>query len=298
MSRRVVTMARATALATLAATLLGCGTEDIRPQLPPPDPVRTSPRDAAVVADAGSSVFTGVLTAAESVDIAPRVAALIAAVHVGVGDRVTEGQIVVEMDPMELREELRAAEAARSAASAAYKQAIVDLEDARRKLVLETKAVNAGVSPSQNLDEARLGVKRAQAVAERVRSTQAAEAARAQTAKDHVGNASLRAPFAGTVAMRYRDAGNRVEAGAAVLRIVGHGSMRLRFAVPPQLGRTITVGTKVTATVETVPNPITATVKQVSPAIDPASGMIIVEAELEGTTGAELQAGLAATVRP
>lgn len=279
--------------AVLVIALFACR-EDDAPR--PSAPIRSTMRDAGTV-DAAPVTFTGVLTAAELVDIAPRVAGLIRSVRVGVGDKVTEGDVVVDMDPVQLQEEQRAAEASLAAASAAAKQARVDVEDARRKLELETKAVNAGVSPTQNLDEARLGVKRAEAAADRARSAQAAEAARAQTARDHVANASLRAPFAGTVANRFRDAGNRVEAGGAILRIVGHGKMRLRFAVPPQLARPLAVGTNVTAMVETVGKPIGAVVKQVSPTVDPASGMIIVEAELDGVTS-DLQPGLAARVRP
>lgn len=279
----------------LFVVLIACNTEEA--PRPRPLPVPTTPRDAAPVVDAAPPAFTGVLTAAESVDIASRVAGLIASVNVGVGDKVEAGQAIVEMDPAQLKEELRGAEAALSAAAAASKQASVDVEDARRKLRLETKAVAAGVSPTQNLEEARLAVKRAEASLQRARSAQAAEAARAQTARDHVGNASLRAPFAGTVAMRYRDAGNRVEAGAPIVRIVGHGSMRLRFAIPPQLAKDMPVGTRVSATVTTVEKPIAATIKQVSPTIDPPSGMIIVEAELDDA-GDSLQPGLAATVRP
>jgi RND family efflux transporter MFP subunit len=260
---------------------------------PPP---RAPPRDAAVTVDAPPPSFVGVLTASQSVDIAPRVAGMIKDVRVGLGDRVAEGQVVVEMDPVQLREELRAAEAAHAAAIAGLRQAQVDLEDARRKLALETKAVERGVSPTQNVDEARLGVRRAEAAVERARSTQAAEAARAATTREHVANASLRAPFAGTVALRTRDPGNRVEAGQTIVRIVGHGGMRLRLALPPQLARDVAIGTIVMASIETVDRPIPATIKQIAPNLDPASGMIFVEAELDRADADSLQAGLGARV--
>jgi len=280
----------------IAACLAACSSD------PQPGPIPgVVPRDAGVVTtvDAPPARFIGVLTAAESVDIAPRIAGMIAKVHVGAGDAVESGQIVAEMDPAQMRDELRAAEAALAAATAASRQAGVDVEDARRKLALETRAVAQGVSPTQNLEEARLGVKRAEAAQQRARSNQTAESVRAQTAKDHVNDTDLRAPFAGTVAMRYRDAGNRVEGGAPIVKIVGRGSMRLRFAVPPQLASLVPVGGRVTATVETIATPVVATIKQVSPGLDPASGMILVEAELPNTGGiGELRPGLAAWVRP
>ena len=77
-----------------------------------------------------------------------------------------------------------------------------------------------------------------------------------------MADTALRAPFAGTVAMRFHDAGNRVEAGEPIARIVGDGKMTLRFAVPPEHARAITVDSRVIATVNTIATPITATIKQ------------------------------------
>lgn len=285
----------------------GCNLFERKPEVTAaPDEPEKRVRDAGAGSaeapdDAAPTVFIGVLSAANSVDIAPRVAGIVSKVHVGAGDLVTEGQPIADMDPAQMREELRAAEAALGAAGAAVRQASVDLEDARRKLAVEQRGLEQGISPAQNVEEAKLGVKRAQASVERARSTQAAEAARAQTARDHVKDTTLRAPFAGTVATKYRDAGNRIEAGQPIVKIVGHGNMRLRFAVPPQLTRITQVGTRVTTTIDTVPDPITAIVKQVSPTLDPASGMIIVEAELVAETddaAKALRPGLAAWVRP
>jgi RND family efflux transporter MFP subunit len=277
----------------LFALGVACGGSG-EPPGPAPAPHPEPPRDAAV-ADAQTR-FVGVLAAAESVDLAPRVAGTIAKVHVGAGDVVAAGQIVASMDPAQLRDELRAAEASLAAASAASRSAGVDVEDARRKVALETRAVADGVSPGQLLEEVRMGLRRAEAALQRAISTQAVEAARAQTARDHLADAELRAPFAGTIEKRYRDAGNRVEAGAPIVRIVGHGGMRLRFAVPLQLVPLVRVSTRVTATVDTLPAPVTAVVTQVSPTLDPSSGLIFVEAQLVDQPAGELRYGLAAWV--
>ncbi|MCX5742059.1 MAG: biotin/lipoyl-binding protein, partial [Proteobacteria bacterium] len=80
---------------------------------PPPQLHPEVARDASVAApDAAPIRLIGVLTAAESVDIAPRVAGVILKVNVAAGDPIVAGQVIVEMDPMQLQEELRAAEAA------------------------------------------------------------------------------------------------------------------------------------------------------------------------------------------
>src|SRR5439155_4999250 len=131
-----------------------------------------------------------------------------------------------------------------------------------------TKMVADGVSPRVNLDEAQLALKRAEAAASKAQSAVAQESSHVQTARDHLAELALRAPSEGTVAMRFKDPGATVAAGGAIVRIVGHGGLRLRFAVPPEQGRTLGLGTTVHATVDTLSQPVTATIRQVSPALD------------------------------
>ena len=280
----------------LMCTLAACSSR--------PTPIRhddTGHAPTPVLPDAAvaQASFVGVITAAESVDIAPRVQGIVAAITVRVGDVVAAGQIVAEMDPKSMQEELRAADAALGAAQAARRQAEVDLEDARRKRTVEIKAVADGVSPSMYLDEAKLAVKRAEAARQKAVAAVAAERSHVQTARDHVTDTALRAASSGTVAMRFKDPGATVAAGAPILRIVGQGRLGLRFAAPPDRVQSVSPRTQVRASVDTIAQPITAIVRQVSPVIDPASGMIIVEAELEADAAiaSQLRPGLAATVQ-
>lgn len=283
----------------LIAALGACGGDDapaieVRP--PIADAAAAAPRDRAP-AERG---FVGVLVAAESVDVAPRAGGVVARVHVRAGDRVAAGQLVAEMDPAPLREELRAAEAALRAQVAALRQAEVDVAEARRVLELETGAVAAGTSPRQNLEAAELALERAKAERDRARSTVAEARSRVETARSRLADANLRASFDGVVANRYKDAGATVAGGTPIVRIVGEGRLRLRFAVPPERARELAIDAPVEAIVETVDAPVPAVVRHILPAVDPASGMILVEAELsivdEEAQG--LRPGLGARVRP
>src|SRR5439155_25398819 len=108
----------------LTFVLVACGT----PSAPTPMPQNTPVATHAAVADAAAARgFVGVITAAESVDIAPRFQGVVATVLVRPGDAVKAGQIVAEMDRKTMQEELRAAEAAYGAAAAANRQADVDV---------------------------------------------------------------------------------------------------------------------------------------------------------------------------
>ncbi len=288
---RVVARLAARWHALLLLLLVACSDDD--------PPRRDAIRDAGVslpkvVPDAAPAGFVGVIAAAESVDIAPRFQGVIASIRVRPGDRVTAGQIIAEMDQKSMLEELRAAGAALGAAQAARRQAEVDVEDAKRKAKLEAEAAAKGISSQSVADEAALAVKRAEAAAQRAVSIVAAESSHVQTARDHLADNVLKAKFDGTVAMRFRDPGSTVAQGAPIVRIVGRGGPRLRFAVPPEHARKLTLGTRVTASVDTL-STVTAVIQQVSPALDPASGLILVEAEIESPSS-ELRPGLAATV--
>jgi multidrug efflux pump subunit AcrA (membrane-fusion protein) len=140
---------------------------------------------------------------------------------------------------------------------------------------------------------------RARASRERARSLVAEARSRAETARARLADASLRAPFSGTVALRFKDAGSTVGPGTPIVRLVGEEGLRLRFAVPPARMGELAPGKPVEARIDTIEKPLAAMVRQVSPALDPASGMIVVEAELdEAETAIGLRPGLAASVRP
>lgn len=263
------------------------------PELPPPPPaILPAP---TVAPDPGAAI--GVLVAEQIADIAPPFAGVLLRVVVRPGDLVAIGQVVAEMDPRPLEEELRVAEAARGVAEAMRRQAMVDIEDAERRLTVETAAVVAGVSPSTSADEARLAVKRMQAAAARALASLAQESARLTSARSHLRDSKLTAPFAGRVAIRYLDAGAMLAPGRAVIRLVG-GSVRLRFAVPPEQVARVQPGVVVRAEVENVATPIAAVVRQVSPSLDLSSGLLFIEAELPSSSQRDpgLRPGLAATV--
>jgi len=295
----------------LAVAVAACG-GDREPPAPaeaPPRgqvhaPARPTPGPGQV-ADTGAGAadaergFIGVIAAAQSADVVPRFAGVLASVSVRPGDRVTAGQVVAEIDPRPVEEDVRAAEATARRAAADVRKAEVDVADARRKLALEKRAAASGVSAAASVDEARLGLDRARAAAQSAAQEASAARSRANSARSHLAETHLKAPFDGTVALRFRDAGAIVDPSSPIVKVVKNGELRLRFAVPPQRARALRPGMAVTAAVDTVQSPVAAVIRQVSPALDPASELILVEAELAagGDDAGELRPGLGARVR-
>ncbi|MBK7538667.1 MAG: biotin/lipoyl-binding protein [Myxococcales bacterium] len=169
--KRRAQLARA-ALAAAVLGLGGCG-QDAAPSAQRSPQKVAAPARGEAVADA-----VGVVIAEQVADLAAPFAGVLQRVLVRAGDRVTAGQVVAELDPRPLQEELRVAEAALQAAEASHRQARVDIEDAQRRLAVETAAATAGVSPTTNVEEARLAVKRAEAAAQRASASAAVEQAR------------------------------------------------------------------------------------------------------------------------
>jgi RND family efflux transporter MFP subunit len=283
----------------MCAALAACANGGAAPpsigSAPPP-----GKRSDAGAPDAGapSKGYIGVIAASQMLDVSPLAAGRIETVNVRDGDEVKAGDVVAEMDPTSLQEELRAAEAAYSAAQAAETKAAVDVREAQRKLNVEQEAFKKGISPRQAVDDAASTLARARAQAGEASADARQAQSRVQTARDHVGNTKLTATFDGVVQHRYAEPGTTVQPGQTIVRILGRNDLRLKFAIPPERAKTLAPDTKVTATVDTVTAPVPAVVRQVTPAVDTASGMIFVEATLTADPAVldQLRPGLAAWV--
>ncbi len=289
-------MRRAALLLLLAA---GCGDQRTAAVVRADADAGMAPAGADAGAPAADRGFVGVLVS-DSVDIAPRFEGQLLRVHVRAGDKVAAGTLVAEIDPAPLREEVRAAEAAARAAEAAAREARVAVSAAEKRLQTEKALYAAGTVSRQVVDNAEMELQTARAARDRASSDAAQERSRLQTARNRLDDASLRAPFSGTVALRHRDPGATVGPGTPVVRLVGEAGLRLRFAMPPERAGQLTVGATVAVDIDTVAEPAAALVRQISPALDPASQMVLAEAELtlDADRLAALRPGLAAWVRP
>ena len=288
------------ALAIALVMLAACDGEPLPPiprKAAPTVPLQEpAPEKVAAMPGSDERGHVAVVAPVEAVDVAPAFNGKLVAVHVRPGDKVTAGQVVAELDPRAVREALAMAKASARAAKAAQRQAKVDVDDARREVASETRAVKNGVSPQRTLDLAKAAFERAKAAHEAAKAAREEAEARLEQAQSGVADSAVRAPFAGTVAMRLRDRGADTGPGAPVIRIIGEGGLRIRFAVAPEDAIRFAPGTAVTVDVDGARAPLRATVRQVSPELDGPTRLIFVEAELEAAD-AVLRTGLPARVR-
>lgn len=157
--------------------------------------------------------------------IGPTFAGRLKRVEVNVGDKVKAGQVLGEMDPVDLDERLQAQQAAIASANANVKQAQAKQEYAQTQAqryvqLLPSKAVSeeAVATKQQELELANSALKAAQQ--ERARIEAEYKAVRAQRT-----NLELLAPVDGLVIARQADAGTTVVAGQAVIELINPDSL-------------------------------------------------------------------------
>jgi RND family efflux transporter MFP subunit len=180
---------------------------------------------------------------------------------------VRQGEVVARIEARSLRSGVDAAEADRTAAE-------TDLER------LET-LLSRGAATAQEADQARV-------------RTAAARAAVA-SARDALGYAELRSPFAGRVCARPARVGDVVMPGTTILEIEGAGGLEVVATVDAEDASHVRPGARLDVEVDGHSSLLTAVVRAVSEAGDPATHRVLLRADLPTAEGA--RSGLFARLR-
>jgi RND family efflux transporter MFP subunit len=229
------------------------------PEGAPPRTVRT----AEVLSTAPRRGFAPATVAARSQAVlSARTTATVTALPFREGDRFSAGAVLVRLDDRALAAALAAAQAEAAAAEA---------ERARTESLL----AKAAATPRE---------------AEQARARAGAARAGVLSAQESLAYAELRAPFAGTVAARPVHVGDVVSPGTPLLEIEGLDGLELRATLGAIDAAAFRPGSRIEAAVDGVERPITATVRSISPAGDPATHRFQLRADLP--TPAGLRSGL------
>lgn len=273
--------------------ILGCDDDVVK--LPQAD-VGELPLDK----DAGGEEvgLVAVVVPRESTDVGSNIAGLVASVDVRIGDEVKEGQPLAAIDDRPLYEELALARATQRTSSATLHEFEVEVKAAEETLRLEKKNVELNVGAKRKQVEAEFALERAVAQRDQAKARVSEQSARIKSLRRQISDAVVRAPFAGTIAVRYLDPGVVVGIGTPVVRLIGSGALRVRFAVDVEHANALKVGDEYNfeATEPKVRLPVVVT--QVAPEIDPITQLLVVEADFKETAEAQaaLQSGVTGRV--
>jgi RND family efflux transporter MFP subunit len=277
--------------------------EAAAPKAPEPIAVRTAPAEARVV-DRTIAV-TGSLNPDETVTVSSEVDGRVARVLVDFGQQVRQGQVVVELDKQELALQLQRARSAlaqaqarlgmdpsgngqRSATTAAMRQMQAQMEDARSRYENAKKLVASGDISQERFTELEKAYRARLAAfegAEDEQNTQVAglEGLRAEVAlaQKRLNDATVRAPFAGTVSQKLVAPGQYTKANTPMLTVVKTNPMRLLVDIPETATGDVRVGTNLVFTTDAAPGAqFNAAIRQLNPSLDPKSRSLTAEARL------------------
>jgi HlyD family secretion protein len=178
----------------------------------------------------------GTLQPTRSINIGSELSGTVLKVNVDVNDRIKKGQVLVELDPAKLRDQILRSKAALAAANAKVAQTGATVTEAKAALARleEVARLSGGKVPAKTeIDVARATFDRAVADDASARAGVADAAAALSTDQINLSKSSISAPADGVILTRNVDPGNAVAASlqAVTLFTVAEDLTKLRLWV-------------------------------------------------------------------
>ncbi|GAB3341609.1 multidrug efflux RND transporter periplasmic adaptor subunit MexJ [Marilutibacter aestuarii] len=268
---------RAAALASLMIAVAACG--DRSPDAAVARPVLVVQPSAQ---GAGDDAFAGDVRAREESPLAFRVGGNLVERRVDVGDRVERGQVLAILDGDDYAARARAARAQLAAAEAELSRARAD--QSRVAKLGEDRLVSRSAIDAQN------------AAATAAQGQVTAARAELDVANNQAAYTRLEAPADGVIAARQAEAGQVVAAGQAIFTLAADGPREVAFAIPEGAIEQVEPGMAVEVSLWSAPGKRwPGTIREVSPAADPASRTYAARVAVDAPPGA-LELGQSARV--
>jgi RND family efflux transporter MFP subunit len=254
--------------------------------------------------------IVGTLAAREEVVVSAEVAGRVARLARDLGDRVTAGAPLVELDQEKLRYRADAQRAALEQARARYGatgsgelpplervpevvSTAAKLADAQQRLDRAKSLAARNLLPKSDLDAAQTSLDTARAAheqalasARQLRADIEAQGSSLRLAEREVRDATVRAPFEGYVAERLVSLGQFVQPQTPVMRIVRLHPLKVTAEVPERFAPWVETGREIALRVDAFPGQVVrGRVVRVSPAVSLKSRAFAIEGEVPNPDG-------------
>lgn len=242
----------------VAALLSACGSDkDNTPQRGSQGPmqVRVSVLQARMLNNTIEA--TGSLLANEAIEVRSEIAGRVTRIGFTEGGTVTKGQTLVRINDDDLQAQLRKTDLAVQLATA---------DEGRKKQLLDVKGIS-----QQAYDDARIALQSAEADRDNLRAM--------------IAKALIKAPFSGKIGLRHVSEGGYVSPNTLITDLQQVSPIKVEFSVPERFGREVSVGKKITFTLDGDTARYIAEIYAVDPAVDVASRTITVRAHNSNTNG-------------
>jgi membrane fusion protein (multidrug efflux system) len=218
--------------------------------------------------------------------------------YVDIGDRVTTGQLLAEVDSPEIEQQLRQAKADLQQSEKNRDLQMANLDLARATMARYEAADAEGAVAKQALDQSVATYRTAQAAVAAAEANVESNRANVQRYLEMTAFQRILAPFDGTIIQRNVDAGALITAGSPVnniavaptsvtgaasglFEIAQIDTLRVFVNVPQVYAPSLKVGLPVEVTVRgRLMEPVTGTVTRTAGALDPGTRTLLTQADI------------------
>jgi len=215
--------------------------------------------------------ISGTVKAVNYAVIKARVAGEVKEIAVREGDAVKAGDVLARIDPTEFQRRWKQADEQANAAKS-------QMEIAQRQWDNNKALVDQGFISKAAMDNSIASYQGA------VASHKSALAG-ADVARKALDDATLRAPFAGVVAARTAQVGERVGIDAKVMELVDLSQLEVEVPLSPSDSMDVRVGHVATLQIEDRPENVTARVKRISPSAQAGSRSVLIYLAIDKPAG-------------
>ncbi|CAN5409212.1 efflux RND transporter periplasmic adaptor subunit [soil metagenome] len=201
--------------------------------------------------------LSGTLEANEEIDLRSEVSGIIENISFTEGSRVTKGQILFRVNDQELRAQLAKVQTAQNLAAE---------NERRAKLLLEKEAIS---QEEYDMAEANYASARAES----------------QLMQAQLGKATVRAPFAGVIGLRYISQGTYVTPSTPIARLVNTDQLKITFAIPEKYSSQIGINDNIVFTTSNSSTRYNAKIYAIEPGVDLATRTLRMRAITENKQG-------------
>jgi len=246
--------------------------------------------------------FTGTLEAGDAFTVAPKIGAQIQRIHVDIGDRVEQGQVVAELDDDEATQAVAEAEAELAVARAEVQQAEADARLARREFERTRSLAERDLASTSELDTTRARAQARSAAVEVARARVTQREAALAGARVQLSYTRVRADWnAGdserVVGERMVNAGDTVAANTPLISVLGIAPITAAVFAPESDYARLSRDQIVEVTADALPNrTFEGRISRIAPRFDRDSRQARFEVTLPNEDRA-LKPGMFATVR-
>lgn len=226
-------------------------------------------------------LVVGNLIGAATVDVVPKVNGRLRTVNVRLGDRVSQGQVLAQIEDNEIREQVKQAEASFEVGRASIRERQADLKFAETNLERSRNLYGRQLLPKQTLDDSEARYQSALAQLDLVRAQFAQASARLDELRITRGNTTIVSPVNGFVGRRQLDPGAYASSNSPVVSVVDISFVRLVVNLVEKDLNRVRVGTPAAVEVDALPGEtFQGRIARIAPVLDPATRTAELEIEV------------------